>query len=227
MKEFYGFKFSDVQGLIKLIKSKNQCALTQVFSVYAKRTGKSKGTVRNLYYAIAKRSNQDKAFTDKYLNGEPILVEQKMEFSKAQESELIKKILLKQKDGCSVRKAVFELSNGDQKLALRYQNKYRTAVKNNPDLIEKLSKEIGLKVEKVKDYDITKINEGQIAKLKGEINSLFDRTFKALKQENAALKQRLIELSHANNNLVKIIEQADLASAKRYFVPAVKENLLS
>jgi capsular polysaccharide biosynthesis protein len=62
-------------------------------------------------------------------------------FTKEEEKELIKQILTLKSQGVSVRRAVYQLANNDVKKALRYQNKYRNALKNK-GLIEEVVKEI-------------------------------------------------------------------------------------
>ena len=129
MEKIYGYKEKDVIQLAKFINGRKDKTLTKTFNEFAVEHGKSKGTVRNLYYAIAKLSNKDQEFCDKYLNGQPIFVSEVENFSKEQEMELVKKVLLLKHQGKSVRNAINLLANGDAKLALRYQNKYRNFIK--------------------------------------------------------------------------------------------------
>ncbi len=59
-------------------------------------------------------------------------------FSKKETDWLLQAILLAKGQGVSVRKCVYDLSNGDKKLMLRYQNKYRAILKKHPEMIHNL-----------------------------------------------------------------------------------------
>lgn len=193
MKSLYGFKASDVVGLIQMLKENEGEKLSNIFTMYAKKHNKARGTIRNLYYAIAKLSNEDEGFCKKYLNGHRLQVEKKQEFSCQNEYDLIRQILLKKSQGKSVRKAVIEMSEGEQKLALRYQNKYRTLLKTNPGLVEEIAKNIEKENPNIKPLFAKKedFNEFQIKRVKKEIDSLLERTFFELKKENIMLRSKL------------------------------------
>ena len=94
MEKIYGYKISDIEGLIECLKQNENAPLTKVFECYAQKTGKSKGTIRNLYYALAKASYQDKDFCDKYLGGNALNVQKILPFSDDEEQKLIKEVLL-------------------------------------------------------------------------------------------------------------------------------------
>ncbi|MBQ8197756.1 MAG: hypothetical protein IJX16_03260 [Clostridia bacterium] len=214
MEKIYGVKESDIVGLIEFIKDKGNKPLSQVFESYAIKSKKAKGTVRNLYYAIAKLSNKDQEFCDKYLNGKALHVESIVEFEKTDETELIKKVLLGKKEGRSVRSVIMEMANGDGKLALRYQNKYRNAVKFRPKLVSQIIAEIkgdeqllcgqGLNSNRactVKNIAVENI----LAKIRGELESIiFKATYKTSK-ENEFLKARVVSLEKENAQLNKLL----------------------
>ncbi len=205
MEKLYGFKERDVLGLIEYLSENKGKKLTDIFSGYASKTKKAKGTIRNLYYTIAKRGNIDKAFSSIYLNGEKITVEKKVEFSLEEERRFAKELLTKKAMGKSIRKAVLELSNGDQKLALRYQNKYRSMLKNKPNVLREIARQIESenpslkpKIEMEKEK-----NAFQVERLKREINRLFERTFIELKKENELLKSILKDSIKSEENIEK------------------------
>jgi hypothetical protein len=135
MEKIYGYKEKDVLGLAQFIKNRGNASLSSVFEKYGLASGKAKGTVRNLYYALAKVSRQDDEFCKKYLNGKSLSVNQIVEFSSDEEQSLIDSILLERAQGKSVRSIIMNMANGDSRLALRYQNKYRNALKNKPNRI--------------------------------------------------------------------------------------------
>ena len=209
MEKIYGYKEKDVIQLAKFINGRKDKTLTKTFNEFAVEHGKSKGTVRNLYYALAKLSNKDQEFCDKYLNGQPIFVSEVENFSKEQERELVKKVLLLKHQGKSVRNAINLLANGDAKLALRYQNKYRNFIKTKREelnlLIEEIKKENGITIEletiKTQEY----FNEFQLKRLKAEINGLVSRISQDLQKENQALKERINFLQSENLKLNRLL----------------------
>ncbi len=209
MEKIYGYKEKDVIQLAKFINGRKDKTLTKTFNEFAVEHGKSKGTVRNLYYALAKLSNKDQEFCDKYLNGQPIFVSEVENFSKEQEKELVKKVLLLKHQGKSVRNAINLLANGDAKLALRYQNKYRNFIKTKREelnlLIEEIKRENGVTIEletiKTQEY----FNEFQLKRLKAEINGLVSRISQDLQKENQMLKERINFLQSENLKLNRLL----------------------
>jgi hypothetical protein len=208
MNKIYGYKEQDVVGLAEFIKDKNNRSLVSLFDEYGRQKGKAKGTVRNLYYAIARRSLIDDDFCKKYLGGQPCKVEKVVHFSSDKERELVKKIILERTQGKSVRGAIRTISKGDEQLALRYQNKYRTVVENKRELIEQVVLELqreGVDVELgeiIKDKkrgDLSgvskkKLNLSDIQKAMKRLKTELDKSQKRiefLQQENCKLKKLL------------------------------------
>ena len=232
MEKIYGYKEKDIVGLAEFLKKSENCSLTQTFKKYGELNDKAKGTVRNLYYALAKRSNFDTEFCKKYLGGKPISVAKIIEFDQREERELIKKILLAKKDGRSVRNAIIELSGGDAKLSLRYQNKFRNAMKNKPSLIADVIKELkeqGVEIE----FDTAEkpqkplFNHFQLAKLKEEIDTLVGKIAYKVKKENEFLKQRIAALEKENQKLRTLLYGRTLPSAKEYFKKNQTEEFIN
>ena len=223
MEKLYGFRESDVISICNLIKEKKGGSLTSIFNRYALITGKSKGTIRNLYYTITKASVTDRDFCDRYLDGKPLFVDERVGFYPCQERALLKQILLKKNQGVSVRKAVKELALGDEKLALRYQNKFRGLIKGNKSLVLEVIEEIK---KTDKDFSVNlysekqaNFNKVQVVRLKKEINSLFERTFIELKKENQQLKQE-------NNRLKSLLFLENKSTMKDFFDSEDKKDLL-
>ena len=194
MKKIYGFKTQDVIGLIDCINNSRGESLSQIFSKYANLTKKSKGTIRNLYYSIAKLSASDEDFSKTYLNGKVIEVEKKEDFSSIEERKLIEDILTLKGEGKSVRKAVGILAKGDERLALRYQNKFRATIKSKPKMVNEI---IGALLKKNPSLRLSTHNQENKfleKRVKIEIDKLFDRVFMELKKENSILKEKIIAL---------------------------------
>lgn len=190
MNKINGYTEEEAKSLVTYIcegiNSGN--TLSGIFDSYAKKTGRAKGSVRNYYYALL-RSSGDKR-VKQLLDGTNLKAEKIVQFSDRETDEILKAILLQKSKGISVRRAVQNLSGGDGKLMLRYQNKYRNVLAKQPERIEKLMKECGLN-----SSDDARI------KLENEINDLYDRLASGLKEENKRLTQVIKRLSDENSLL--------------------------
>lgn len=209
MEKIYGYKENETKKLIEFIKDKRDIPLSKVFSEFASLTGKSKGTVRNMYYAIVKKSHQDTAFCEKHFDGVPLPVQKIVEFSKEQEKELIKKIIIGVNQHRSVRSVITELAGGNPTLALRYQNKYRNLLTHSPEYVKSILVE--LKEQTGKDYKPvqkrkkTPISKFQLKKLQSEIDALLERVSEKYKKENGCLLTRVAELEMENSRLKNML----------------------
>ncbi len=221
MNKIYGFDDKLTFKLIDFIKNKKGEKLTSVFAEFATVTGKSAGTVRNLYYALCKKAESDSDFKEKYLSGIDFAPAKIERFSKDSERELLKKIMSEKLKTRSTRSAVYNLANGDGKLALRYQNKFRTAMKNNLPLINEIAMELSSETEGAvyMPNAVSSVTEFNINKLKGEINTLVEKIAYRTRRENEMLK---IE----NARLKEEIERLNLLSSGDgiNYIKAITEN---
>ncbi len=221
MEKIYGYKDKDIVALAEFIKEKGDNSLSNLFERFGAISGKAKGTVRNLYYALAKKSNLDKEFCQKYLNGKPIQISKIVEFTKQDEKELIKRIILQKNNGKSVRSIIMDMAKGDAKIALRYQNKYRNAIKNNPELVSEIISEInseGNVFVQTKKEQKSIVSDVQFNKLKNEIDSLVQKISSKIKRENEYLKERVNRLENENLKLVSILYgNQNLTDARKFF----------
>lgn len=213
--KIYGYKNEDVTGLINYLKGKENFPLTKVFSEYAKITKKSKGTIRNLYYALAKRSNEDEEFRNKMLGGVALKVSVLEKFSPKSEEELVSKIVIEKAKGRSVRSIINEMSGGNEALALRYQNKYRNIAIKNPEYIDRVAKTQGLNTSEDK-MDIS-ISDFSFKRLKKEIDGLIKRISMETTKENVALKKRVRYLEIQNGELKRLLADSGRSKVKEYF----------
>lgn len=190
MNKINGYTEEEAKSLVQYVCSEINAGrtLTGIFESYAKKTGRAKGSVRNYYYALL-RSSGDERVKD-LLNGTGLKAEKIVQFSEAETDEMLKAILLQKSKGISVRKAVLNLSGGDDKLMLRFQNKYRNVLTKQPERIERLMKECGLEAE-----------DGARKKLEDEINGLYDRLASSLKEENKRLTLVIKKLTDENSLL--------------------------
>ena len=208
MDKIYGYKEQDVVGLAEFIKDKDNRSLVSLFDEYGRQNGKAKGTIRNLYYAIARRSLTDDDFCKKYLGGQPCQVEKVVHFSSDKERELVKRIIIERAKGKSVRGAIRTISGGDEQLALRYQNKYRTVVGKKRELVEQIvcelqSEGVGVLLEQiVKDKKSGVETSFSTQKINREA---LQKTIKKLKVEREKSRKRIDFLERENSKLKKLL----------------------
>ncbi len=156
--------------------------LTALFEEYAKKSGRAKGSVRNYYYALLRCTGDERV--RRLLEGTQLKAETICAFTDEETDRILRKILQEKSKGVSVRRAVLKLSGGDDKLMLRYQNKYRNVLNKQPEKIERLMNEYR--------------GGGAKEKLEAEINGLYDRLAQSLKEENKRLSENCRRLSDEN-----------------------------
>ncbi len=220
MEKIYGYKREEVINLCEMIKSNPNYSPSKIFTEYSIISGKSKGTIRNMYYALAKLSNNDVEFCNTFLDGKPLEIGKIEGFSSGEDIGLVKKIVELKHKGFSVRKAVLRLADGNDKLALRYMNKYRSTIKAKPQIIDQVVNELGLKDESSKPSTSPMqniISEVQFKRLKNEINNLVNKISDKVRKENEYLKQRVCVLELQNLKLNNMVYGDKSNSALKFF----------
>ncbi len=195
MTKINGYTEEEARTLVEYIKegkSKGK-TLTYLFESYGLSHGRAKGSVRNYYYALMKNERQDERIV-RLLDGSQLSVEKIKEFTPEETEGILRSILAEKSKGMSVRRAIFNLSKGDDKLMLRLQNKYRNMLKKQPERIAEIAQEMGLKEEAERIFS----GKGQEKplpdrdflrrRLENEINALYDRLAQGLKEENERLR---------------------------------------
>ncbi len=192
MNKINGYTEEEARNLVEYVKEgkRKGKTLTYLFETYGLRHGRAKGSVRNYYYALMKNERGDERIV-KLLDGSALSVEKIQEFTPEETERVLKSILAEKSKGISVRRAIFNLSGGDDKLMLRLQNKYRNTIKKQPELIERLAAEMGLpeEEEKLKKTEQALPDKDFLRRrLEKEINALYDRIAQGLKEENERLR---------------------------------------
>ena len=215
MNKINGYTEEEAKNLVDFIKEGKQKGktLTYLFESYGLKRGRAKGSVRNYYYALMKNEKQDERIV-KLLDGSSLSVEKIREFTEEETDEALRSILAEKSKGLSVRRAIFNLSGGDDKLMLRLQNKYRNTLKKDPRRIAKLAAEMGLAEEadalsqkaqngggRVKMKPTMPDKDFLRRRLENEINALYDRLAQALKAENERLRAENVRLKEENEQL--------------------------
>ena len=200
MNKINGYTEEEAKNLVEFIKAGKQKGktLTYLFETYGLKHGRAKGSVRNYYYALMKNEKADERIV-KLLDGSELSVEKIREFTEEETDEVLRSILAEKSKGFSVRRAIFNLSGGDDKLMLRLQNKYRNTLKKQPERIAEIATKLGMHEEAERLRGVGAKNaEGKAARLpdrdflrrrlENEINALYDRLAQALKAENERLR---------------------------------------
>ena len=203
MQKINGYTEEEAKELIEFMEEgkKNGQTLTALFEEFGRRQGRARGSVRNYYYALMKSQNDDERVV-KLLSGKQLTVGKIRAFTEEECDQAIRSILLEKAKGVSVRKAIFALSGGDDKLTLRLQNKYRNTLKKHPEKIAALERELfGKELPKTrKQGGMSLTNDGGKGGIRGldareilqkrlekEINDLYDRLAQSLREENERL----------------------------------------
>ncbi len=198
MNKINGYTEEEARNLVEYIKEgkRKGRTLTYLFETYGLQHGRAKGSVRNYYYALMKNERGDERIV-KLLDGSELSVEKIREFSPEETEEVLRSILTEKSKGMSIRRAIFNLSKGDDKLMLRLQNKYRNVLKKQPERLAELAKELGLREEAERIFTAGQGKSGKERlpdrdflrrRLESEINALYDRLAKGLKEENERLR---------------------------------------
>ena len=187
MNKINGYTKEEAESLVKYVcdgKGKGK-TLTAIFAEYAARSGRAKGSVRNYYYALLRSADNEQV--REILSGTDLKAEDVRPFTEEETDKILRAILEQKSKGISVRKAVLNLSEGDDKLMLRYQNKYRNVLNKQPERIERIMRECG--------YGTTDIGRKAIEE---RINVLYDELASSLKEENKRLTAVIKRLTDEN-----------------------------
>lgn len=188
MTKINGYTEEEAKRLVEYISEgkKKGKTLSGLFLSYAQKTGRAKGSVRNYYYSLLRLTGDERV--KKMLSGKNLKAEKILPFSEEETDRILKEILTQKSRGISVRRAVLNLSGGDDKLMLRYQNKYRNVVVKQPERIQRLMRECGLGAG----------GDGARKRIEDEINSLYDKLAASLKEENKRLSTLIKRLTDEN-----------------------------
>ncbi|MEG1547341.1 MAG: hypothetical protein RR232_03400 [Clostridia bacterium] len=130
-----GWRAQEEELLFNEVEQGRKCSLPlkAVFASVAKKTGRQPNSVRNYYYARIK--SDDSLAKNAHCSAF-------VPFTQEEMRELLRTVLRKQAQGMSVRAITLEMGNGDNREMLRYQNKYRSLIKTNQQLVRSIQDEL-------------------------------------------------------------------------------------
>jgi hypothetical protein len=187
MNKINGYTEEEATGLIEYIylgKSAGK-TLSYLFETYGREHGRAKGSVRNYYYTLLKCTSDERVC--KILAGKNLQAGVIRPFTEEETDDMLRAILTERSKGISIRRAIMNVCEGDGRLMLRMQNKYRNLVKKQPERIARIAREAGLPEEK------TFLQR----KLEREIDALYSRLAIDLRRENEQLREELEKLRKA------------------------------
>lgn len=161
-------------------------ALSYLFESFGRSHGRAKGSVRNYYYTLLKQREDDRVV--ELLDGTNLTVERIRAFTEEETDEVLRSILAEKAKGMSVRKAIRNISDGDEKLMLRLQNKYRNLLKKQPERVRAAARELGVPSAFKSDAREKSVLQ---KRLEEEINALCERLTAPLREENARLREEI------------------------------------
>ena len=225
MQVIKGFAEEEVLELCSMVNEAKERGekLSTVFSEFAKKRGRAKGSVRNFYYDFLKLCKTNPVLCEKYFTTLP-KVNKIKSFDEAETEFLIRKIIIGKKNNVSVRRTIIEMSGGDEKLMLRYQNKYRNVLKNQREIIYRILNELGLSEEKLIQSSVRRIPEPTLERLKTSINALVENIAKTSNQEKDELKRRNEALERENLFLKNMLKKKQPNSVEEYFSLEIEKN---
>ena len=141
--------------------------------------------MRNYYYAFLKKREDERV--ERILKGKNLSAGVVRPFTEEETEEMLRKVLTEKSKGFSVRRAILNVADGDEKLSLRLQNKYRNLLKKQPERIEQMAKELGIEEAPAQKTFLQR-------RLEREIDALYARLAVDLRKENERLRAELEKL---------------------------------
>ena len=140
--KLFGWAIDEVIELLRSVEKNNGQRLISVFEEFATLHRRKTMSVRNYYYFLLQQIQKDYAlklyiesFGVKIPNGDT------RRFDKITERDLLLKVL-DYSQPRSVRAVCMDLANGDKKLFVRLQNKYRNLIKHNKSMVDSVIEEL-------------------------------------------------------------------------------------
>ncbi len=117
--------------------------IIRAFEEIARRSGLKSNTIRNYYYRYLHANEEMMQVDTKNTGGESGKEEDiGRPFTDAETRGLMREMLIAQGRGESVRGCANRLGNGNKRMLIRYQNKYRSIIAREPEYVEGIIREL-------------------------------------------------------------------------------------
>ena len=128
-----GWQQEEVDLLFSAVRDAEESGkpLRDVFSEVGEKLSRRPNSIRNFYYARVRETPELSARRTPFRSFTPDEVHQ-----------LLRNVLIGRGQGESVRACVTRLADGDRAGMLRYQNKYRSILKNHPEMLMEVAQEL-------------------------------------------------------------------------------------
>lgn len=140
--KLFGWAIDEVIELLRSVEKNNGQRLISVFEEFATLHRRKTMSVRNYYYFLLQQIQKDyalKLYIESF--GVKIPDGDTRRFDKITERDLLLKVL-DYSQPRSVRAVCMDLANGDKKLFVRLQNKYRNLIKHNKPMVDSVIEEL-------------------------------------------------------------------------------------
>ncbi len=204
---------------------KSGTSLGKVFETIASETGRAKGSVRNAYYSTLKKSQSDERLKKNLLGNKTLTVTPIICFNDNETDKIIREILSGATLGKSVRRMTREMAK-DEREALRFQNKYRNALRCDRTRVERIRSELKNEVGRCYDpYEKKRGKDLLLEKLKAEINALYERIAQKARDENRLLKEELRRCREELNKYNGDCQNAEnISKAEKFFAVSATDD---
>lgn len=191
-----GYFLKEVKELIAFLQEgkKSGKTLSALFAQYGKKAGRAAGSVRNFYYKLLKTEHKE---VQELLQKSALHAEEIVPFTEEEVDAMLLAILQEKAKGYSIRRAILNITEGDGKKMLRYQNKYRNLLRDEPDRIAKMAKEVGVTWREGRVYKQRQMHR----RLQEELTALYSKIAEGFQFENERLKESLLQLEAENAEL--------------------------
>ncbi len=189
--------------------------LKSVFETVAKKTGRKPNSIRNYYYVRVR----DNELADMYLGSTSGRSAAFVPFTDNEVRDMLKVILTEQANGISVRACTLKMGENDNKAMLRFQNKYRSVIKNNPELVSDVVSELraqGIAVfDPYADKPVRKAGRPRIKKRVGLVDIVSDAIGKLERIEDVNVAEffegigTLASIANRGMNAIKRLEEIE------------------
>lgn len=189
-----GFSDKEIKKLLCLAgkaKRENKPLIT-AFKEFSRASGRSFGAVRNFYYDFLAKAEKYGKDYPKYVNGLNLSAVKSEKFTAEETNKLVYGVIEGKKENKSLRRIMYELGDGDEKLILRYQNKYRNLISKEPNILIETEK----RAESRRNFKSTYSRA-----VREDLQSMVETASERLKTENAVLVKRVAELQKENASL--------------------------